>query len=348
MGVGKFIAIGASALLLASCATTSVKSAVDEDATDSNHEKKNTDNNAYLVEALDDFTKTIHNTDLKVTQTPSTPTKGKPFTSPFVVTAAHADGTPQSSFSIMVTYPISRENDTIHFATAKITTEKDGKASFMPDIPKYSFDSTITFTPALPACFVDANNPPYGDGTAADAAQGGQATSTAANIVHLAMTQAQDAAVSAKYRVITDMAQDGGMIYVWDYGENGKPLVNSSFFLKEIMAYGVRGVGNSPFSSASQLNKSDDELYRIARGYIQKGFMIYGTVKYDSPVAPLQNGNVFCSLTASLKCVDLATGKMLYVTDQRCQVTGANKAQAIDSCRKELAKIAARAIMYGM
>lgn len=337
----KSIAIFALCALLASCAATTggIDTAQTENSAQEKGEKnkeeskeKDACNNSVGMEAalaLEAFSNIVHDVDLKVINAPGASTKGRPFSSPFTVSVVRTDGTPQKDFLIAVTYPVSRNDDAIHFDTVEITTGEDGRASFIPDTPKSSFDSIITFTPRLPK------------NIALDSPE-------AKESVRMAMSEAQSAAVTAKYQVRTNMAYDGGMIYVWDYGENGKPLVNSAYLLKEIIAYGVTRVGNAPFSSAAQLSKSDDELYRAAKGYVQKGFLIYGTVKYAAPVSTLENGKSYCALIANIKCMDLSTGKLLYATCQHCETYGANKTAAIDACRRELSKIAARAIMYGM
>lgn len=322
-----FVSVG---LLLSSCLTTggNVENNKGEevDKSEKNVEKKEKDKplqeesevQKERDKAVAEFMKLLSDTDIRVTSSPSATMKNQSFSSPYIVTVSHADGTKAPSFPIMATYPARRDGDTISFDTVKLETNSEGVATFTPDIPHYSFDSTVTFTPI----------PPIQDASLGSACQ--------------------EVAVSAQYRVRTNMVNDGGMIYVWDYNENNVPLVNDAPLLKEIMAFGVHNVGNAPFASASQLSKSDADLYQAARVYVQKGFMIYGTVKYAAPPLTGANGKVTCSLVANLKCMDLRSGKVLYVTEQHCEASGANKASAVDACRKQMAKIAARAVMYGM
>lgn len=301
----------AQALLL-SCATMQQAPSTDAGEAAGDSVVESEEDNARI-----EWARKVEGVSLRVVSRPRETVKGKKFSAPFVVAAEREDGSAVEGLSITVSYPFARDNDDVMFKTKEIVTGNDGTASFMPDEPVRSFDSEATFYPT-----------PF-DSSPAAAREAGAAS------------------VSAPFAARSDKTGDGGIIYVWDCDEQGRPASNSRYLLAELINSGVKA-GNAPFPTSRQLSLSDEEIWREARKYVQQGFFVEGTVKHEKPVSKDDGGKIVCCLRAEVRCIDLRDGKILYETARSESATGASKDSAIDACRKALAKRTARAILHGM
>src|SRR5574344_2184474 len=265
------------------------------------------------------FIEKIAGLDFKITAAPKATTKHKDFASAYMVSIKDTTGTPVSNLPVTVSWPSSRTNDSIVYSTKILSSGDDGCITFMPETPVFSFDDKITFYPAP--------------------------VSSEASV----MKAAYDAGVSAPFRVRTDFTKKNGIVYVFDYNEDGKVMTNSPYILREMITAGVK-VGNSPISTSSYLSKPIESLYKATFNIVGNiyGFMVSGTIKYVSPVTPIENGKYSCSLTADITCIDMSDGSILYVTHQTETGEAESKYKAIDNCKLALSIKTARAVLYGM
>ena len=265
------------------------------------------------------FIERIADLDFKITAAPKATTKHKDFASAYTVSIKDTTGTPVSDFPVTISWPSSRTNDTIVYSTKTVSTGDDGCISFMPETPVFSFDDKITFYPAP--------------------------VSSEASVIKAAY----DASVSAPFRVRTDFTKKNGIVYVFDYNEDGKVMTNSPYILREMINAGVK-VGNSPISTSSYLSKPVESLYKATFNIVGNiyGFMVSGTIKYASPVTQLENGKYSCSLAADITCIDMSDGSVLYVTHQTETMEAESKYKVVDNCKLALSTKTARAVLYGM
>ena len=265
------------------------------------------------------FLNELSRVTLAVAAAPSRTTKNVAFTSAYKVRVRDADGAPVPDFALTVSYPVSRENDSIVYAEQQLITDKNGEAQFMPDVPRFSFDDAVAFYPT-----------PQGESS---------------DVIASCLAKK----VTAPYRVRTDLLSKSGIVYVFDFNESGNVLTISQYMLKELINAGATRLGNSPIASANYLNQSIESLYRATRNIVgaSYGFMVAGSVKFANPVQS-DGGKYTCALVADITCIDMQTGAVLYQTQQATTATAESLYKATDDCRRALAAKTARAIIYGM
>ena len=265
------------------------------------------------------FLNDISHITLEVVSAPSRTTKNVAFASAYKVRAKNADGCSVPDLSLTVSYPILRESNSITYAEQHLVTDKNGEAQFMPDVPRFSFDDAVTFYPTPQEKSSDAIDSYLARG------------------------------VTAPYRVRTDLLSKNGIVYVFDFNQNGKALTNSQHTLKALINIGATRLGNSPISSAHYLNQSVEQLYRATRNIVgaSYSFMVAGSVKFANPVQ--SDGKAYtCALIADITCIDMQTGAVVYQTQQTETATAESSYKATENCRRALAAKTAHAIIYGM
>ncbi|MCK9169212.1 MAG: hypothetical protein M0P01_02230 [Treponema sp.] len=265
------------------------------------------------------FKEKIANIDFLIKASPGQTSKNIAFTTSYVVEVIDASKKPVSDFSVTISYPASRMNDTIVYATKILNTDSDGLITFMPEIPEFSFDDKITFYPT----------PISSDPSI--------------------MQTAYAAGITASYKVITDYLHKPGVIYVFDFNENDNPGTNSQYLLKELINSGVR-VGNSPIPTSNYLSQSIESLYRATYKIVGNAysFMICGSVKYAKKIETEEDGKYVCQLVADIQCIDMKDGSVIYSTQLSETAAAESKYKVADTCRKLLAEKTAHAILYGM
>ena len=266
-----------------------------------------------------EFLTKISGIALNVVAFPKQTVKHTPFSSAYTLLVKDAAGKGVSGMPITVSYPASRTGDSIVYDTVALTTDENGHVEFMPGVPAFSFDDTVTFYPT------PVNSNPE--------------TVLAAHAVR----------VTAPFKVRTDLAKKSGILYVFDFDENGCALTNSRYILRDFINSGVRA-GNSPIPSPNYLNQSIDALYKATRTIVgtSSGFMVSGSVKFASPAVRQENGTYVCTLAADVACIDMQNGEVLYTTQQKASETGASQSLAAEACRKKIASQTVHAILYGM
>lgn len=245
---------------------------------------------------------------LKITSTPSRTTKNVPFASPYKVKVEDMHGNSVPGFSVTASYPISRKNDAISYMAKELTSDGHGEITFTPDTPSFSFDDKITFQPT---------------------------------------SKKDSAGVSAPFLVRTNYAKESAIVYIFDFDEQGNAQMNSLAMLRELINSGVKA-GNSPISSSAYISRSVESLYNATAPIVgTKGFLISGSVKFLEPVS--KQDEVFeCNLEASVTCIDMGTGKVLYTTKRTARASDSTKQKAIQNCKNSLAKETIRAVLYSM
>jgi hypothetical protein len=265
------------------------------------------------------FKERIAGIDFSIKSLPKQTTKNTPFPSAYIIKVTDASGNPVPDFSVTISCPSSRTNDAITYESVSACTSADGSITFIPGVPKFSFDDKITFYP------------------------------TPVSSDPIIMQSAFTAGVSAPYKVITDYARTAGVIYVFDFNEDGKPGTNSQYLLRELINSGVR-IGNSPISTSVYLSKPVESLYKATYDIVGNvySFMICGTIKYVSPVEKNEDGKYVCQLVADIRCIDMKNGSVVYTTQQTATALSESKYKVADDCRQLLAAKTAHAVLYGM
>ena len=224
------------------------------------------------------------------------------------------------SFEISVIYPSSRKDGQIEFAETVITTDSEGKASFLPDVPLFSFNSEVSFFPK-------------GDMNDAEIAK-----------------IAAEHTIKAPYKVQTNLKSAGGTLAIVDFNQNGKAIisnpVSSSNLLMTLMKLGFTRIGNAPQDvSDAVIQENTEKVFARAKS-IAPSFIVFGTVKIDS--SEKNDDGTTYNLTGSVKAMDSKTGEITLAIEKTISVTDKNDWTALANARKQLADEIANEIKYGL
>lgn len=271
------------------------------------------------------FKDLLKNLELKVVSAPNSNKPiftGQQFSVPYVIQVTDENGTAQD-IDITVSYPASRTNDTVSYALAQLKTDSNGNVSFIPPVANMAFDDKVTFYPTP--------------------------VSSSASIVQ----EAYSLAVEVPFKVKSSLTKwPGGIIFVYDVNENGKPTTNNFTFLQYLRNSGINA-GNAPVSDTSYLNKEPIDVYKecmnITSGEIKRAanFLVVGALKYAKP-AEVTDSKVTVEIVADITCIEMKTGSVIYKTSITEEASDKTKWNAEQVARKRVAERAAEAVIFGM
>ena len=264
-----------------------------------------------------EFKALLQDLTLTVQSAPKPAAAGKNFSSPCSVIAENKNGA-VPNLKLAVSWPAGTNENALSYDTEVVTTDENGKASFMPPVPTFAVKDKLTFYP------VPVNS-------------------------SAAMTQrAYAAGIEIPYKVKTSYLSKEGMLYAFDCNEKGQATTNSFKLLQSLRNSGVR-VGNSPISSSSYLDKPVSSLYKATYDIVGSAykFMIVGTVKFSEPPST-SDGLTTVSLSADMTCVNMTDGSILSTITVSESVTEKTKYAAEQKCRERLADKVTEEIIYGM
>ena len=266
------------------------------------------------------YAESLEKITLSVISAPGITTKGRTFSKPFVVKVSDSEKNPAGKFELTVRYPSKNENEEISYSEEVLTTGSDGTISFMPSAAAFSCNAKAYFFPA-----------------------------TASKNEELQKI-AEAKSVSAEWKVKTNLTRRGGLISLIDYSQKNIPLretASSSLLLKELINSGFSGIGNYDVPS-----KDIDDAQAVYNGipeFVRSSvsYLIFGTIKYTGPMTKGDAGFT-CSLTATVNCMDLKTGKLLYSTKKQASCTDMQDWKAINMAREKLAQEIGQSIIFNM
>ena len=322
----------AVSLLIASCATTStatkaqsqsevIEISEDEETSSERKEEKReakplsvkTKTNQQETE----FIKKLSDIDIKLISSPKPIFQTQNFKTPYTVLVEDSNG-PVSDFYITVSFPSSKTKDSVIYETVQLKTDSEGKISFEPKTPEFALKDKVTFYPSP------------------------------VNSTQAMVNASYDLAVTAPYLVKSSNLWYQGILYVYDFNENGKPTSNSTQLLTTLRNSGVN-VGNAPISSTSYYDKPMSQLYKDCFAIVGNScrFLVAGSIKFAEPVKETENGFT-CTLNADISCFNMKNGEELCAFQITETVSNLNRYKAISECKNLLAEKIAEEIMYGM
>ena len=257
----------------------------------------------------------LPNFSLQSGKTPAAIRVGQSFKTNFTATLVDTDtNMAAEGIAVTVTYPASKENATISFATTELTTDAAGTVTFTPPDTSFTCNSEITFS---------------------------------------VKSRAGTEAATIPYQVKTDRYNKGGNIAIVDYGLTGNPIRDNSrsasALLTALIRNGFSSIGNVDF--VNEVHSGDQEkIYQAAFNLIgnNSNFLIYGTVKYNGEVTQ-KDGIFYTPLIGDLTCLEMKTGKELFHTVVEVVGTGSSEWAALQNARMDLfGPQAAEAIIHGM
>ena len=271
------------------------------------------------------YAQKLATTHIELIASPKETTKGKIFASPYQLTVKDTDGKPLGSVEISVTYPAKRENGLVVFSQTVITSDAEGKASFLPPVPEYAFNSEVSFTPNG-----DFSNP---------------------EIAALSQSYTAEHALKAPFKVQTNLKSAGGVIALVDFNQNGNAItsnpVSSSNLLMTLMKLGFTRIGNIDLTSQVVVG-DDTKIFNRAKSIVgnTSQYLVYGTIKIDS--TEKTDAGISYTLTGIVKAMSLQTSEVTFALEKTVTVTDKNDWNALANARKTLADEIANEIKYGI
>ena len=308
-----------SMLLVISCASNPAES----EAADS---KNKTNSAPVVIEVIQEspemlFLKSLEGISITKVSSPKEVTKGKSFAAPFVFAAAKADGSPAEGLSLTISYPASKSEGKINYEKAEAVTDAEGKISF-------------------------------------EAAQTSFAAAAKVSVYPTPVTEDKELAeelkkytAEADWKVKSDLASKGAVLFVWDYNERDRPVNNSYNIQAEFRGRGITMVGNGPIGETSYIGKPKSlykDTYDIIGGTAY-GYLIYGTIKFEQPVTALEDGSgYYCILKAEIEAVTMKNGELVYSSSITHEETGKNWNDCVSKAKDKLSKLVVDDIIYGL
>ena len=307
--------------LLSSCAS---KPEANEGKTAENH-KTAFEKNAKIEEIEespeDKFIKSLQEITIKNTSAPKEVVNGRAFASPFTFQVTDKNGAPLSQFPLTLTYPASKTDNKINFESVNLLTDENGTISFTAEPTSFAAKTTVTVYPT-----------PDTDSESL-------------------LERVKAFSVQADWKVRSNIASKGAVLFIWDFNEKDRPINNSYDVQAEFRGRGISMVGNGPVNETSYIGKPQTlykETYEIIGGN-QYGYLIYGTIKFEQPVTALENGDGYnCILKSEMAAVSMKNGSKIYSSEITYESIGKNWNECVSKGKSKLAELVVNDIMYGL
>ena len=265
-------------------------------------------------------------TDLSISlvSEPGITNLNKAFSKPYTFSVKHQDGSAYKDFELEFSYPSSKNTGVIEFTSEKVKTDEEGLFSFTPNIAAFSADSFVSVKPSSNYDNDEVKNAELSK------------------------------EVKASYKVRSDVATKGAILFVWDYNENNRPANNSYNLQSEFRKRGITNVGNAPISDNSYIGKPLSSLYKAnyeiiddSFGYQFYGYLICGSIKFVKPVEA--DGDAYvCSLVAEITGLTMKDGSTTFSKTFTHEARGKNWSECTGKCKEELAKMIVDALVFGL
>ena len=309
----------ASIVLLASCASTPA-------AKSNPHNSSTTKSTETEIETIKEtpeelFLKSIEGIKINKVSSPKEITKGRNFAEPFVFSVAKEDGTALENFALTLEYPAEKSENQIKFAKIELTSNAEGLISFTAEQPSFSAKTTVKVYPT----------PVSDDAELAEKLKAFTA--------------------EADWKVKSDIASKGAVLFVWDYNEKDRPVNNSYDIQAEFRSRGITMVGNGPVNETSYIDKPKTlykDTYDIIGGTAY-GYLLYGTIKFEEPVTANEAGDgYYCVLKAEIGALNMKNGDVIYSSIINYESKGKNWNECVSKGKEKLSELVVNDIIYGL
>lgn len=303
MKVIKFVTLSILTLLAISCGSTSQSNIKSE--------KQMAEAPATTQNVKDsEFVSSLEGINFSVLQTPKAADYGKPFASSFIIQVKDSSGAVKADYPVTIEFPISHQNDKIEYGTYNTVTDAAGKILFKPTNTEFTVNSEIHFYP------------------------------TPVSSKKSTVQAAKKAGTSTKFQIKSKLLSKGAILFIWEFNEKNKPTTNCYSVLSELQKKGATA-GNAPLNQESYISASTETIYKKNYEIVQNnfGFLIGGTVKYESPLAKDADGLWNCNLTAEIYVIDMTSGKEVFRKNYTASVKDAKSDKAVSNCKTAIAKV---------
>ena len=243
------------------------------------------------------------------------------FSEPFIFSVTKADGNPAEGFALTIEYPSSKAEGTINFEKTELITDAEGKVTFTAEQPSFAANTSVKAypTPVSEDSSLTERLKPY--------------------------------IAEADWKVKSDLASKGAVLFIWDYNEKDRPEKNSNDIQAEFRSRGITMVGNGPVNETSYIGKPKTlykDTYDIIGGN-QYGYLIYGTIKFTQPVTAYEDeSGYFCIFKAEIEAVSMKNGELLYSSVTTYESKGKNWTECVTKGKDKLAELVVNDIIYGL
>ena len=273
------------------------------------------------IDLLGEYKSLLSGLTLSPDMQPAAVKNGNAFASDFSVFVKDASGMPASGAAVTVKYPSNNLNGSIVFASEDIVSDTEGRAVFTSPLPEFSCSSEILF-------YV-----------------------TPEKTDEEILRYAEEHAVRMPYRVYTDKTHKVISVSVLDYKQSGAPLRSNSFsssaFLKALYKKGFRRAGNADF--IDEIDGGDTKLLHknataLFRGTVD--YLIFGTVKYKTPVEQDAEGLYAVTMTTELSVMDMKNGTLVLTVSRDFFAKDKGEWQLLDNMRNNIIAPALADLVY--
>lgn len=308
-----------TSIILTSCATTP-EAAENQDS--ANPSKDKAPKAIVVQESPEDiFIKSLEGISVQKVSSPKEISKGRNFAAPFIFSVTKADGTPAEGFALTLEYPASKSEGSINFNKVELLTDAEGKISFTAEQPSFAVKTSVKAYPT----------PVSEDPSLAE--------------------RLKPYTAEADWKVKSDLASKGAVLFVWDFNEKDRPVNNSYNIQAEFRSRGITMVGNGPIGETSYIGKPKalyKDTYDIIGGSAY-GYMIYGTIKFEQPVTALEDeSGYYCILKAEIEAVSMKKGDVIYSSVISYESKGKNWNECVSKGKEKLAELVVSDIIYGL
>ena len=269
----------------------------------------------------DTFIKSLEGISVQKLSSPKEISKGKTFAAPFIFSVTKADGSPVENFALTITYPSEKTEEGIIFGKTELITNAEGQVTFTAEQPAFAAKSKVS---AFPTPVSEDPSLPE---------------------------RLKPFTAEADWKVKSDLASKGAVLFVWDYNEKDRPVNNSYNIQAEFRGRGITMVGNGPVNETSYIGKPKalyKDTYDIIGGN-QYGYLIYGTIKFDQPVTENEEGDgYYCVLKAEIEAVNMKNGNKIYSAVTTYESKGKNWNECVSKGKDKLAELVVSDIIYGL
>ena len=245
---------------------------------------------------------------------------GTPFAEPFRVAVRSSAG-PVSGVPVIVSHQARLANGRMVTRNVSLVSGSDGVVSFSHPTPEFVGKATLTVRLDLSA----ATEPLYGVPDGFRSMVAGLEDEIAAK------------RVSVEYSVVSAAKSIPTAVLIVDMDSSGAAAVGTtSSALVSALASNGFAVMTAPLGADAVAGKDDASVLASAKaglGPAVKRF-VYGTARIAS--VRDDNGQKITTVTADVRVVELATGKLLYSSTKQASAVSANEREAVESARRQL------------
>lgn len=267
------------------------------------------------------FLESLEGISIKTVSSPKAINLGRNFSDPFVFAVSDTEGTPVEGFKLTLTYPASKTEGTVNFEKIELKTDTEGKITFTAEKPSFAANTKVSVFPT----------PVSEDQNLAE---------------KLELFTAK-----ADWKVKSDIASRGAVLFIWDFNEKDRPVNNSYNIQAEFRGRGITMVGNGPVNETSYIGKPKSlykDTYDIIGGNAY-GYLIYGTIKFEQPVTALEDGTgYYCILKAEIEAVSMKNGNKIYSSVISYESKGKNWNECVSKGKDKLSELVVDDIIYGL